>query len=1270
MAETIEYDSLRKFIEHDILEEKIPYALRIGATSKKQKLNYMKNQGGGGDAATVANLIPPGGAGVAGVVTETVTNLASKVVDAGTGISPNPDYEPPGGYLSILKNYGSSLVGLAMGYPTVASVGSLLIVGGIAYKSSDRVKNTVSRAINWTGERLPEWAKRARPIGIDINAPNFSQEVATVTAAKGIFKVNNANMTFKEWIEQNDSIDIPTNRKDFALFYLDTNNKTRLSQFAIYSYIMQNYATNNQGDNESNLDFYNRVKTGLANDSASKKVVSENLFTTFNITSGDLFELCNGGAIVNKFNSKDTALATAIATFINEDTKMLCYNVVSTASIKKIDNNFIKSKMSTVSPSTLTGVPAQLFISDFIKGIYNESMRALLPQALNRTGLLEHFKQQIKGGKTGDNYEVDEIDTADLIKGPGSDEFRDALLEVVFSIWLQKQLMFINDDKQEEYGQLQKHLFEIILKKHQETEANKNWWSFKGGLLSSVKDDFELIKCIIKECKSSIFEAIRKTKLQETKGKFLSPKMKELETVADYKIGNNMGVIIDEISELVNASTGTLCKFESNVIAQLKKNDVNMNFSTCGLKGNTFIINTNSLIESAATVVADQKEKADDIEKDKEEEVKASGVHIATCVIISTIVVCGFFYHMYSDDESKLTVTNGLIASVVAILGAYGLFETGLLMSALKSFFGLFGISTDLFGGSASSASTVSANPLSALWNQVTSSVGSAVGSAVASAANSSLINMIQTQFPSVNKNTILGIVGAVSFATAIGGFMALRSLLTSSVSSNPSQNLAQLQELVRSGKKFSLEAAQFSFNPSTGAITTVYRPRSKNYILISLGSHFGINEIYMVIEPNGSISYEVGDLKVDSKSYIENKPVETALVLAYLVKDKHFSKLSSHSSSGSGESSDYVFNFEDDGSLVLSKKDSQGKLVQIESVSSVIKQQMANDSNAAANKTKVCKDLFGAENESCNKHFYSILGRAGLNMLANIGEAASKSAIISKLNSAEVNIKYEILKNLDWKMKISNGNKAMVSVSEWVQRLKDDKRSNVKELGNKYEAYLNSKSDVKQLLENMVNHINTNSRLLAEKYKEAVEQPASSGKRRRRLTSEQVANLRSQVITENSLLNSPFPFPGRPGTFLYPINQNGGYQGNFTNNYKQSFSMIKQSLAGFKQKLSTATEKKLEEKIQKIEKLETELFDIHKKINTYTQILRSDKNSRFHKKDVRIEDIEDLINQYTESTKKQTKHIATVTTAFGKIKMLLESQDGNDVQRENYYNL
>ena len=76
-----------------------------------------------------------------------------------------------------------------------------------------------------------------------------------------------------------------------------------------------------------------------------------------------------------------------------------------------------------------------------------------------------------------------------------------------------------------------------------------------------------------------------------------------------------------------------------------------------------------------------------------------------------------------------------------------------------------------------------------------------------------------------------------------------------------------------------------------------------------------------------------------------------------------------------------------------------------------------------------------------CNKHFISILGRAGLNMLQNIGDAViTKSSIINNLNNAKVNIKYEILKNLNWKMKNSNEKKVLVSVDEWIKILEQDK--------------------------------------------------------------------------------------------------------------------------------------------------------------------------------------------------------------------------------------
>ena len=72
-------------------------------------------------------------------------------------------------------------------------------------------------------------------------------------------------------------------------------------------------------------------------------------------------------------------------------------------------------------------------------------------------------------------------------------------------------------------------------------------------------------------------------------------------------------------------------------------------------------------------------------------------------------------------------------------------------------------------------------------------------------------------------------------------------------------------------------------------------------------------------------------------------------------------------------------------------------------------------------------------------------------------------------------------------------------------------------------------------------------------------------------------------------------------------------------------------------------------------------------KMNEYTQILRSEKNTVMHGKQVSLKDIENLINQYQVSSKQQTKEIVTLTTAFGKIKMLLEKQDMNPISKQNY---
>ena len=468
-----------------------------------------------------------------------------------------------------------------------------------------------------------------------------------------------------------------------------------------------------------------------------------------------------------------------------------------------------------------------------------------------------------------------------------------------------------------------------------------------------------------------------------------------------------------------------------------------------------------------------------------------------------------------------------------------------------------------------------------------------------------------------------------------------------------------------------------FSFNSSTGSIDCYDKSLTLDIVLTS-SKHFGVSEVKISIV-NGVVSFKVNNnINLDSVSYIENKPVQTALVMAFLVNDKHYSRLRTNNSVATRESENYVFNFEDDGSLKLSIKQSNGTLQEVESVSMAIRQQLSdNDNESKKTIETVCKKMFGVDNgltdPTCAKHFYSILGRSVLLMIKNMGESIVKTSdLVEKLKNSDVNIKYEILKNLNWKIKISNGKKEMVDVDQWLERLSEDNRDSVKQQVNTYKDYLNSKyPQVKEILNYMVNDINNNSRLLDEKYKEAVQQKSETITKKKRLTLAQIANIRAQNITENNALNMPFVMNGVPGAYLYPTNHNPYVKtgGNHNHNYDYNYELniLKKSLSGFNQKLSSRTEKKIEEKIMNIEILENELQQIHEKMNAYTQILRSEKNTVMHGKQVSLKDIENLINQYQVSSKQQTKEIVTLTTAFGKIKMLLEKQDMNPISKQNY---
>jgi len=454
--------------------------------------------------------------------------------------------------------------------------------------------------------------------------------------------------------------------------------------------------------------------------------------------------------------------------------------------------------------------------------------------------------------------------------------------------------------------------------------------------------------------------------------------------------------------------------------------------------------------------------------------------------------------------------------------------------------------------------------------------------------------------------------------------------------------------------------SGSFSFDTTKGDIVIIGSIKNTT-VTLNMNKHFGIEGIKMVIQGN-NITYQVNETPLDAHSYIEGKPVHTALVMTYLVKDKHYNKFAPQMSTKSD--SEYLYSFDDDGSVRLFKKDSNGtRGAEIASINTAIRKQLEGDATGSTkDQTEVCQTLFGVkiDNPTCANHFYNILGKSAMGMLKNMGEAAKNDSVVQTLINAQPHIKYEILKNLDWKMKISNGKKEMATPDQWLERLEQDIRPSIKLLASEYKTYLNTTPHVKNILERMVMDLNNNTSLLDLKYKEAIQTPQPAVRKRQfRLSAAQVSSLRNQVLTENVALNTPMAVPGYPGFNLVELGSTQ-FRGGSNGSYEQHFENIKHSLAGFQQKLSSDTDRKIKSKIFEINDLTSKLDNIHKNITEYTKILRSEKYPTGISRTVTLSDIENLINQYKSGTQEQTKQIVTLSTAFGKIKMLLEKQEVN----------
>ena len=308
--------------------------------------------------------------------------------------------------------------------------------------------------------------------------------------------------------------------------------------------------------------------------------------------------------------------------------------------------------------------------------------------------------------------------------------------------------------------------------------------------------------------------------------------------------------------------------------------------------------------------------------------------------------------------------------------------------------------------------------------------------------------------------------------------------------------------------------ADEFLFNESTGMIECNYNKKMNEIITNLTPNTCYLGSILMKVKHNKNtnkniITYEINSVLVNSISYIESKPVSTALIMSYLCTEKQrFIQK---------QPENYVYELTSDNNLKLYNKDTKQEIMSV----SIAINQYINKEDDLAKKTmeKVCKEIFlinnnGLENETCSKHFYSILGKSAILMLKNINNiVTTKKEIKDILINANPLIKYEILKNLNWKLKVNEyGKKNLISVEEWLKNINN----------KEFNIYLNSSDGIiKEILNGMIEDINTNSSFLDEKYKDTKENIINPNynKIKKRLTLEQIKKLKLENLEENKKL-------------------------------------------------------------------------------------------------------------------------------------------------------
>jgi len=354
-----------------------------------------------------------------------------------------------------------------------------------------------------------------------------------------------------------------------------------------------------------------------------------------------------------------------------------------------------------------------------------------------------------------------------------------------------------------------------------------------------------------------------------------------------------------------------------------------------------------------------------------------------------------------------------------------------------------------------------------------------------------------------------------------------------------------------------------YSFNGGTGhieflgklpgRIETILTSKVKFYI--TYNSKIGQKET----------KYFFNGLPMDTISYIESRPIATALVIAW-VETTNSKHLISPEQIISKSQSKYVFELNSDGRVIIYNRETKAPVQSIQT--SIDLWLGSTPIQAKISATQVCKEMFGVEtgldNSTCAQYFYSVLGKSGLTIVKILGkQVESSSDIKSLLLGTNPGIKYEILKKLEWKINSSN---KLISFEDWV-------KSQPIEFGD----YFKTKPglEVKTILEVYIQDVQTHLENDLKQYTN----PKQTN-HYKRLTSSQVAALRSIQIDQTSKLILPKYFNIQGGVD-YKLETKP------VTDLETKFNFIKTQLEGGNKIISSNTENKINELIQSVSSLE-----------------------------------------------------------------------------------